>query len=415
MPRIYYFIFILGYTTMTFAGSNWPDFRGATMNGYAEPGDYATDWSETRHVKWKTEIHDLGWSSPVVWGDQIWLTTATDDGTKMWAICAAKESGKILHDILLFENKEPQRKHGLNSYATPSPVIESGRVYVHFGTFGTACLETKTGKLFWKRTDLNCEHMQGPATSPMLYKNLLIIHVEGTDVQYVIALDKSNGKQVWKAERPPELYKDVKPVYRKDYATPIIVQVDGKDQLISPGAQLCIAYEPMTGKEIWRVIYKHDSTVSRPLAGDGMVFLNTGWDPNGRELWGVRLGGSGDITESHVMWKDDDKAPGESSPILVDGRLYWIEDHGTLKCVEAKSGALLWKEKLSGKFGASPVYVNDRIYFCNKKGETTVIKPGPVFEKIAENKLDDEIWASPAFVDGSIIIRTRSFLYHIKK
>ncbi len=409
------FSILLVFTAFTHAGANWPDFRGPDMNGHAIDGDYPLEWSENQNVKWKTAIHDLGWSSPVVWDDQIWLTTATEDGAKMWAICVDFESGAIVQNILLFENENPQRKHGLNSYATPSPVIEENRVYVHYGTFGTACLDTKTGRVLWKRTDLNCEHMQGAAASPLLYKHLLIVHVEGTDVQYVIALDKSNGKQIWKTARPPELYKDVKPVYRKDYGTPIVIQADGKDQLISPGAQVCMAFDPLTGGEIWRVIYRHDSTISRPVTGDGLVFLNTGWAADGREIWGVRLGGQGDITASHVVWKDDDKAPGESSPVFVDGRLYWIEDNGFLKCVEAKSGKLLWNEKLSGKFGASPVYANGRIYFCNKKGETTVIKPGPVFEKIAGNELDDQIWASPAFVGTSIIIRTKSFLYRISK
>lgn len=404
-------VFICLITSLLFAGNNWPEFRGPSGNGITDATNIPTEWSENKNVKWKTKIHDRGWSSPVVYKNQIWLTTATQDGDSMWAVCVDFQSGKIVHDILLLINKEPQRIHGLNSYATPSPVIEKGSVYVHYGTFGTFCLSTQTGKTIWKRTDLNCEHMQGPATSLFLYKNLLIVHVEGTDVQYVVGLDKKTGKTLWKSERPQSLYKDVQPVYRKDYATPIIIQEDGKDLLISPGAQICMALDPLTGKEIWRVIYKHDSTVSRPVAGEGMVFLNTGWDPNGRELWAARLGGKGDITKTHVKWKCDKNAPGESSPIFVDDLLYWIEDNGKLMCVQPKTGELVWSKRLRGKFGASPIYANGLIYFMNKKGVTSVIRPGNEFEQVSENILEKGIWASPAVVGNSLIIRTETHLY----
>ena len=238
------------------ASANWPDWRGPTGEGRSDATHLPLIWSETENIVWKTPIHDEGYSTPVVWGDQVWLTTATKDGKTLYAVCIDLETGEVIHDVEVFHPKEPQRKNSINTYATPSAVVEEGRVYVHYGTHGTACLDSNTGKVLWQRTDLNCDHMQGPASSPVLYKDLLILHFEGTDVQFITALDKNTGDTVWHHDRPRDLYEAEKsPVYRKSYQTPVFVEVDGRMQMVSNGALLVTGHEPETGKEIWRVRY----------------------------------------------------------------------------------------------------------------------------------------------------------------
>ena len=232
--------------------ANWPDWRGPTCDGHSDVTGLPMKWSETENIVWKIPIHDLGYSTPVVWGDQIWLTTATKNGKTLYAVCIDFNSGRIVHDVEVFHPEKPQRIHPLNSYATPSAVVEEGFVYVHYGTHGTACLDTQTGKVLWRRSDLNCEHMQGPVSSPILFEDLLIVHLEGTDVQFIAALDKKTGSTVWCYDRPRELYENVEPVYLlKSYHTPVIVEVNGKPQLVSNGASLLYADNRiyMTNKE----------------------------------------------------------------------------------------------------------------------------------------------------------------------
>ncbi len=395
---------------------NWPQFRGPSADGLSTAKNTPVEWSETKNIKWKTPVHDLGWSTPVIWSNQIWLTTATVDGHKFFAVCVDFESGKIIHDILVFTETDPQNISDLNSYATPSPVIEEGRVYVHYGTFGTACINTKTGKILWQRRDLNCNHLQGPASSPFIYNNLLILHIEGTDVQFVVALDKNTGKTIWKTDRPRDVYNDdVRPLYKKAYSTPIVITVNGKKQLISEGAQATFAYVPETGEEIWRVIYGFDSTVSCPISGNGLVYLNTGWDTRKIGLLAVRPDGSGDVTKSHVLWEYWDKVAGESSPIFVNGLIYMVSDGGDLTCLDAAKGEKVWFQKLPGKFGASPVFANGLLYFCNKKGQTTVIKTGKTFNQLAVNQLNEGIWASPVVTGSTLVLRTKTYLYRVEK
>src|SRR5262245_30053962 len=201
------------------AGENWPNFHGPTNNSQSDAKDLPLTWSETENVVWKTPIHDSGWSSPVIWGNQLWLTTATDDGKASFALCVDRESGRILHDLKLFDNENPEDTRKYNSFASPSPAIEAGRVYVHFGSYGTACLDTKTANVVWTRRDLPCRHWRGPGSSPIIYKNLLIVHFDGYDYQYAVALEKTTGKTVWKNERQVNYGTDDGDV-KKAFATP---------------------------------------------------------------------------------------------------------------------------------------------------------------------------------------------------
>lgn len=339
---------VVFFANLTLAFANWPDWRGPTGDGRSDATDLPLNWSEAENIVWKTRIHDLGHSTPVVWGDQVWLTTATKDGRTLYAVCIDLNTGGVVHDVEVFHTNQPQRIHPNNSYATPSVVVEEGRAYVHFGTFGTACLDSETGKVLWRRTDLNCNHLMGPVSSPVLFDNLLIVHLEGTDVQFIAALDKKTGNTVWRTARPQELYGHVEPVFlRKAFHTPVIVEVDGQTQLVSNGALLVTGHKPQTGKELWRVRYRDDNTISRIVSGHGLFFVNCGGPPNATQLWAVRQGGTGDVTDTHVVWKMTKDVPLESSPVFVGDLLYTLSDRGVLICLEAKTGKTVWSERLS--------------------------------------------------------------------
>ena len=407
--------FVFFFANLTLAFANWPDWRGPTGDGRSDATDLPLSWSEAENIVWKIRIHDLGYSTPVVWGDQVWVTTATKDGRTLYAVCIDLNTGRVVHDVEVFHPKQPQQIHRYNSYATPSAVLEEGRAYVHYGTHGTAAIDSKTGKVLWRRTDLNCEHMQGPVSSPVLFEDLLIVHLEGTDVQFIAALDTKTGNTVWRYERPQELYGHVEPVYlRKAYHTPVIVEVDGKAQLISNGAMLVTGHEPKTGKVIWRVIYRDDNTISRIVSGHGLFFINCGGSPNATHLWAVRQGGAGDVTDTHVVWKMTKDVPLESSPVLVGDLLYTLSDRGVLICKEAKTGKTVWSERLDGEYGASLLYADGRIYISNKEGKTTVIEPGPKFRKLVVNELDGFLGASPAVAGKSLLLRTKTHLYRVQ-
>ncbi len=212
------------------AQENWPEFRGPDRDGNSAATRLPLVWSETNNVVWKTPVHDLGWSSPVIWGNQIWITTAAEDGRQLFAVCVDSQTGKLVHDIKVFDTPAPAHVASVNSYASPTSAIEERRVYVHYGTYGTACLDTGDGKILWSRRDLTCDHHEGPGSSVMLYQNLLCFNVDGRDVQYVIALDKRTGKTVWKTNRSVN-YATFPVNTRKAFCTPIIIEAGGRVQL----------------------------------------------------------------------------------------------------------------------------------------------------------------------------------------
>ena len=393
--------------------AEWRDWRGPTQDGRSEATGLPLRWSATENIAWKTPIHDLGHSTPVVLGKQVWLTTAKGDGTVLYAVCVDLDSGAVIHDVPVFEVSAPQNINSLNSYATPSATLEPGRVYVHFGSLGTACLDTATGAVLWRRTDLNCDHMQGPASSPVLFENLLIVHLEGTDKQFIAALDKTTGATVWQYNRPADLYTGMQGVYMKSYQTPVILNIGGAPQMISNGALLVTGHDPRTGAEIWRARYRDDSTISRIVYGDGLLFVNTGGSPNGTQLWAIREGGTGDVTDSHVVWKMEREAPHESSPVLVDGLLYGVSERSNLICLEAKTGEEVWRQRLPGDYWASLLATKDRIYLPSRKGATVVFAPGREYKELAVNQLEGEFLASPAVAGDALLLRTKTHLYKV--
>jgi outer membrane protein assembly factor BamB len=395
------------------AGDNWVMFRGPRNDGHSDATGLPLTWGEKENVVWKTPIHDKGWSSPVVWGDQVWMTTAKADGTQMLAVCVDRKSGEILHDIKLYDVEKPDPLNNpMNSYASPTPAIEEGRVYVHFGTYGTACLDTKTGEKLWERRDLKCNHWRGPASSPILFDGLLILTFDGYDAQYVVALDKKDGRTVWKKDRDFDYGTDDGD-RRKAFGTPTVLTVKGKPELISPAAVATTAFDPTTGDELWVVYHGGMNVTQPPLFADGKVILCTG--DGGLKMLAVRPEGRGDITKTNIDWTFSKNVPSRSSPILVDDLLYFTNETGMLTCIDAKSGDFLWQERLGGSFWASPIYADGRLYFFDNDGATTVAEPGRAWKKLAVNHLDDGCMATPAVAGRSLFVRTKSHLYRIEK
>jgi len=397
------------------AEEDWRQFRGPTGEGHSSANRLPLNWDENHKVVWKTAIHDHGWSSPVVCEKQIWMTSATADGHKLFAVCVDRQTGKIVHDVHVFDVARPQPISAENTYATPTPAIQPGRVYVHYGTYGTACLNTATGAVVWTRRDLNCDHESGagPCSSPFLSRDMLIVNVDGRDVQYLIALDPSSGKTVWKTNRSFD-YSTVPVHVRKAFTMPLLVPRGDGQQLVSPGGQAVYGYDPATGKELWKVRHGGFSLVPRPVFGHGLVFVVT--DHDHPQLWAVRPDGIDDVTDTHVAWKETSGIPSRSSPLLVEDLLYVTSRQGVLSCLEARTGAVVWKDRLEGRYSASPIHAGGRIYFFNERAVCTVIRPGRKFEVLAVNRLHEQLlMASPAVAGDAFFIRTEKYLYRVEE
>ena len=347
-----------------------------------------------------------------MWDQQIWLTTAREDGTQLYVMCLDLQSGKVLRDDKLFDVAQPQDIHLTNSHASPTPVIEEGRVYVHFGSYGTAGLETDGGDVLWQRRDLPCNHWRGPGSSPILFEDMLIVHFDGYDRQYVVALDKQTGRTRWKVDRNID-YQTDDGDFKKAFCTPSVITVDGQAQLVSPAARAAIAYNPRNGEEIWRIHYRNHSATARPLYGHGLVFINSGFSK--AQLFAVRPDGRGDVTDTNVAWTEERSIGSKPSHLLIDDLLYIVHDQGTATCLEATTGKRWWQKRLGGNFSASPIVANGHLYFLNEEGETTVVKPGREFQLVATNRLDDGCMASPAVADESLLIRTKTHLYRVAR
>lgn len=395
-----------------FAGEHWPQFRGPNGEGHSDARGVPIKWSETENVTWKTAIHDRGWSSPVIWGNQVWLTTARADGKEMFAVCIDRNKGTIVHDLKVFDVPMPAFCHAFNSYASPTPVIEEGRVYVHFGTYGTACLDTATGKKLWERRDFPCDHFRGPGSSPILYGNLLIAHYDGFDVQFVVALDKNTGATVWRKDRAIAYGTD-NGDFKKAYATPRVIEVNGQPQLISPAAVATIAYDPRTGDEIWKVYHGGMNAAQPPQYTDGKVLLNSG--DGGLKLLAVRPDGRGDVTRTHIEWKNNKGGTSRTAPIVIDDGMYTINEGGILTRLGTRTGELSWQARLGGKFSASPLYVDGRLYLFSEEGKSLVGEVGKAWKELAANTLADGCMATPAIAGKALFIRTKSHLYRIEQ
>jgi outer membrane protein assembly factor BamB len=409
---------ILAIIAAASMAADWPQFRGPDGQGVAPPGLPLT-WSETAHVTWQTPIHGRAWSSPIVVGDRVWVTTATEDGKTLGVVAVDRKTGAIVQDTKLFDVATPQYAHPFNTYGSPTPVAEGGRVYVTFGSPGTAALDGATGKVLWTRRDFECNHFRGAGSSPIVFRDRLIMHFDGSDHQFVVALDTTTGKTIWRTERSID-FKDLKPDgtveaegdMRKAFATPHVIEVGGRPLLISTGSKATYGYDPMTGKEVWRIEERDaHSGSTRPVVGHGLVFIPSGF-PKGR-LIAIRPDGRGDVTATHVAWRLDRGVPNKPSLALAGDLLFMVSDAGIASAVEATTGAVVWTSRIGGTYSASPLVSGSRVYFFSEDGKTTVIEAGRTFKVLAENQLGDGFMASPAAADGALFLRSRTRLYRI--
>tara|TARA_B100000676_G_scaffold59790_1_gene59028 strand:- start:1250 stop:2497 length:1248 start_codon:yes stop_codon:yes gene_type:complete len=398
---------ILLLTTVVQA-ENWPRFRGPNADGLHHSAKLPTNWSESDNVVWKSETPGKGHSSPVIWEDQIWMGTAMNEGHDLHAICFNRD-GKLKYNVKLFHIEKLEASNSLNSFASPTPVIEAGTVYLYFGTYGVAAIETASGKIKWSRQDINLNHQEGPGSSPILYKGLLIFHCDGYDVQHITALDKQTGKTVWTTTRSLDL-SHVGNHARKAFVTPVVRKVNGKDLLVSPAAQGCYAYDPNTGEEVWRIAYSGFSAVPQPVFHGKLAYIVT--DFGRPEIWAVDVSGKGVLGEKDIKWKYNTTCPSTPSLIIKDGLIYFVADKtGVASCITADTGELVWRERIGGSFSTSPVATSDHIYFFDRTGATTVVKLGREYKVASRNTLESGCMASPAIADDQLFVRTATHLY----
>ena len=414
--------------------ADWPQWRGPGGQGHADASKLPVEWSEVKNISWRTELPGRGWSSPVIFGNQVWVTAAYEtlaseekkkerlkvntgsqpltvlSEVRIHALCIDKSSGKIVKNIEVLKKEDPQWVHQTNSYASPTPILENGRLYSQNGSYGSACLDINSGKVLWTNQNLWVMHENGPGGSPILWNDLLIFHMDGSDQQFIAALEKKTGKLAWQTRRSGEMNDN--PQLKKAYGTPVITKVHGRDVVISPAADWMYGYDPATGKELWKVKYGTlgFSIVPKPVVGDGMVYIGTSYmKPRLIAL---------DITQAKpkIAWECKRSVPAISSPILIGNYLYFVSDSGGIvSCLDARTGREQWRERIGGNHSASPTFVGGRLIFHSKEGETTVLKPGRNFEILARNKLEDAHHASAAVSDDALFLRTEKAIYKIEK
>lgn len=401
---------IVGLSSEFVRAGNWPEFRGPTREGHASAANLPLEWSDTKGVVWKQEIPGQGWSSPVVQDGRIYLTAAVPDATgaslSLATLCLDEKSGKVLWKTHVFgQDAGAPKIHAKNSHASPTPIIEGNRLYVHFGHQGTACLDLD-GKILWRNSSLPYPPVHGNGGSPIIVDDALIFSCDGASNPFVVALDKKSGKVIWNVQRATAASK------KFSFSTPALITVNGQKQVISPGSGAVFAYDPKTGKEIWHVNYGQGySVIPRPIFGHGLLFVATGFDKP--MVMAIRPEGKGDITASHVAWTVEKGAPRTPSLLLVGDELYMVADNGVASCLDAKTGTVHWQERIGGDCSASPVYASGRIYIQTEQGLGVVLKAGKTFEKLATNPLGEKTLASYAVDDGALFIRSEKNLYRI--
>ena len=424
---------LLLLNSVSFAG-NWPEWRGPSAQGQANASGLPETWSETSNVAWKTPLPGRGHSTPVMWGDHIWLTTAIEktatseeakrrlesntgdqplvvlSSVSLRAVCVDRNSGKILHDIELLNVKDPQWAHQLNSYASPTPVLEEGRLYAHFGSFGTVALDTKTQKVLWKNEELNVMHENGPGSTAVLHGDRLISHFDGSDQQFIAAFDKNTGKLAWKTSRSGEM--DPRPQQKKAYGTPLIVTINGQPQVVSSAANNIYGYDPQTGKELWKIHYGElgFSMSTVPVADDQQIYFSTAFGKSAV----IALKHAG-VKTPEVAWRNNKNAPKMCSPVLHNDLLFYVDDGGIVSCVDVKTGEAFYRERIGGKFSASPIFADGKLYFSSREGVVTVIAATKEFKILSQNTLDGSLMASPIADGSALFLRTDKALYKIGK
>ncbi len=397
------------FLTQTTVAQDWPEFRGSTGQGHSTAKNLPTEWSATKNVAWRTPLPGAGWSSPVVVAGKIYLTTAVQASApgsqSLRALCLDAATGKILWNTEIFATLVT-KGHSKNSQASPTPLCYDGRLYVHFGHQGSACLDL-AGKVLWKNDTLKYSPVHGNGGSPILAGNLLVFSCDGGNSPFIAALDKTTGDLRWKTPRETSAGK------KFSFSTPLLTTIAEQKQIISPASGAVFAYDPKDGREIWRARYGEGySVIPRPVFGHGLVFIGTGYDRP--TVMAVRPGGRGDTTETHVAWTLAKGAPNTPSPLLVGDELYLVADSGVASCVDAKTGTVHWQERVCSSTSASPVFADGKIYIQDEQGLGVVLKADKAFTKLAANPIGERTLASYAVTDGALFIRGDKHLYRIQ-
>ena len=417
MRLLIYNSFIFAFLSVFISAKEWTKFRGPTGDGHVTVKSIPLKWSDTENVKWKVSVPGKGWSSPVISKGKIYLTSAVAEGDNQDAadvhrelrvICYDSSDGKELWDTKVFEQKPLKRPiHHKNSHASPTPIIEDGKVYVHFGHMGSACLDSK-GKILWKNNELKYDPLHGNGGTPIIVDNLFFYSADALTNPFVVALDKNTGKVLWKKQRS-----ETDQSRKFSFSTPTLIRMGGRSQIISPASGAVFSYDSKTGEELWSVDYGGWSVIPKPGVYKNMIYVGTGYER--AHILGIRVDekSKGNVTESHVEWEITKRAPNTPSFMVVDDLLYFISDGGIATCVEPLTGEIIWQERTAGPISASPVYFNGMIYFLDEQGKTTVIKAGRKFEIIAENKIKERTLASFGISEGAIYIRSEKSLFRI--
>jgi outer membrane protein assembly factor BamB len=391
---------------------NWPRFRGPTGQGISTETGLPLHWSATSNMAWKKAIPGEGWSSPIVYANRVFVTTATDNGISCHVICLDRKTGAILWDKAVFQ-QALRRKEKKNSFATPTPVTDGQRVYAIFGSGSLVALDF-AGSMVWTNHQFQHYSQHGLGVSPVLHEDLLIIPFDGSsegpdkmlgwqkpwDKAVIVALDKSTGVVRWRAKRG---------LSRIAHVTPNILRVGGKEQLISGAGDVVQGFDLKTGELIWTATSKGEGVVPSVVLGDGLVFTASGFPQP--TIRAHRTGGQGDVTRTHLAWEQKNGAPKISSFLYIRPHLYAVTDAGVATCLEAETGQIVWEKRLDGHYSASPVCVEGKIYFLSEEGETVVLAPGREFRILARNPLGEMCQASMAVSQKQFFIRTEKNLY----
>ncbi len=416
------FLILAAFSAGVFAQEqeNWPRFRGPNGQGISSAAGLPVAWGPEENVAWKTEIPGVAWSSPIVWGDRIFLTTATDEGKECRVLAVDRNTGNILWDKLVF-TQEPRFKHEKNTHATSTPTTDGRAVYAVFSSGGFVALDFD-GNILWTNRDLHFYSQHGFGASPILYDDLLITPINPSnteepkrlgwqipwDQSYLLALDKNTGKERWRGKRG---------MSRIAHVTPIVVAVDGKDQIISPAGDVIQGFDPKSGELIWTVFSQGEGVVPSPAIGDGLIYTASGFEAT--TLRTVRPNGQGDCTETHIAWEQKRNTPSMASLLYVKPCLYSAIDGGTFTAYDAASGEPLWQKRLGGALNPSPLYADGKIYVLSEQGTTTVLQlaadPKEEARIIAKNELDEHVLASIVVAGKQLLIRTDQHLWCIGK
>jgi len=431
--KLAFLTLLLTFTQITQA-QDWPEWRGIGAQGISKAQGLPDTWSETSNVRWKKELPGRGHSTPIIVGDHLWLTTAIEhaaspdqaksklvsntgdqpltvlDSVSLRVLCVDKVTGSILHDIEVLNVKDPQWAHTLNSYASPSPILAAGRLYAHFGSFGTVCINTTNQTILWKNEELKIMHENGPGSTPILCANHLIVHFDGSDQQFIAAFDITTGKVAWKTARSGNM--DPRPQQRKAYGTPLAVTMNEQPVIVSPAADWVYGYEPQTGKELWKVAYVGlgFSMSVCPEADAERFYFSTSFVKS--QVIALNYAG---LKSPEIAWRNNKNAPKMCSPVLTNGLLFYIDDGGIVSCIDPNTGEAHYRERLGGKFSASPIVADGKIYFASREGVVTVIAAQKIFNTLSQNTLEGALMASPVAVGRTLYLRTDRALYRIEK